>query len=271
MEFIKLTFLYIKKNFLILFLYAIIPTIFVGIILNPFSLFEFLVKYPTLVVTNLGSLLGIMFNASIWNIILVLLGVLIICMFASMSLGQIENHMRSGKIKLKSSVALLNNNFIVVAINVVVLFLLMLLFEFIYCSFLCLIHLIFSGLNSTPNLFTIILAIILASIVFILFIQIASMLLLNIPNMTINGYPVKQAFINSIKLLEKKNFKFMFSLLLPFIIIIPLVCLLKGKLIMIANVVGIFMLFMYIPPLIMTSYFELSNTQRYDNRKYFNY
>ena len=271
MEFIKLTFSYIKKNFLILLLYAIIPTIFVGIILHPFALFEFLVKYPSLVVTNLGSLLGIMFNANIWHIILTLLGVLIICMLASICLGQIENHMRSGKINLKSSVSFLNNNFIVVTINVVILFLLMLLFEFIYCSFICLIHIIFSGLNSTPNTATIILAIIFASAIFVLFIQLASMMLLNIPNMTINGYPAKQAFSNSIKLLEKRNFKFMLSLLLPFVVIIPLVCLLKGKLIMLANSISVFILFMYIPPLIMTSYFELSNTQRYDNRKYYNY
>ena len=271
MDFVKLTFSYIKKNFLFLMLYAIIPTIFIGVILKPFALFEFLVKYPSLVVTNLGSLLKVMFNVNIWHILLVLLGLLILCMAVSICLGQIENHMRSGKVNLKSSVSFLNNNLVVVAINIIILFVILMVLEFVYCSFMCLLHIIFNGLNSTPNVFTIILAIIFASVIFVLFLQISGMFLLNIPNMTINGYPAKQALSNSIKLLDKKNFKFILSLVLPFVVIIPLVCLLCKNLSILSNCIGVFILMMYIPPLVMTSYFELSNTQRYDNRKYYNY
>lgn len=271
MNFIKLSFSYLRKNFLYLLIYAIIPTIFIGVILHPFALFEFLVKYPSLVVENLGSILNTMFNFNVWHIMLTLLGVMILCVFTSMVFGQIENHMRSGKIKLKSSINYLNNNLIVTSVNVVILFIILFLMEFVYCSFLCLIHIIISGLNSSPNIPTIILAIVLASVIFVLFLQIASMFMLNIPNMTINGYPAKQALSNSIKLLDKKNFKFLISLLVPFVIIIPMVCLLKGNLVIIANCVGTMLLFMYVPCLVYTSYFELSNTPRYDNRKYYNY
>ena len=271
MSFVKSALSYIKRNFLYLLIYAVIPTIFVGVILHPFALFEFLVKYPSLVVTNLGSLLSIMFNFNIWHILLSILGIIIICAFASMVLGQIENHMRSGKVNIKNSISNLNNNLIVTSVNILILTVILLVLEFVFCSLLCLFHLIICGLNSSPNVASIIIAVILASAMFVLFMQIAGMFMLNIPNMTINGYPAKQAISNSIKMLDKKNLKFLLSLFLPFVVIIPLVCLLKGNLVIIANCIGVFILFMYVPSLVYTTYFELSNSPRYDNRKYYNY
>lgn len=271
MNFLKLTFGYLKKNFLFLSLYAILPTIFVGVLLHPFGLFEFISKYPNIIVKDYGSVINIIFNLNIWRILIALLGVLILCICMSMSFGQIESHMRSGKVNLKKSASFLNNNFMVIVVNVIIMAICIMLIEFLYANLVTLCHLCFSSLNSTPNIATIIIAILLACIAVVLQVQIVAIFLLNIPNMTTNGYPLKQALSNSVKILNKHNFAFMFAIILPFVVIIPLVCVLAGPYVCIANVVGVFILSVYIPSLVMTGYFSLSNTTRYDNRRYFNY
>ena len=271
MKFLKLSFDYIKKNFLLLLIFAIIPTIFFGFLLRPFNLFEFICDYSKINVKSFASLFNSLFSFNFWHILLVLLGLVILSICMAMCFGQIENHMRSGKKNLKNSPAFLNNNFLVVLVNLLIIFMLWFVLQFLYIAVVCLVHIIFSGLNNLPNLFCIIFAILLSAVVFVLFIQICAIFCLNIPNMIINGYPAKQAFSNSIKLLNKNNFSFLLSLLLPFVIIIPLTCLLSAKLMFIANMVGVLILCVYVPALTMTGYFELTNTNRYDNRKYYNY
>ena len=229
MKYFKLTFDYLKKkNILYVLLFAVVPTIFIGALLRPFALFEFICNYPSMVVTGFGSIFNSLFSFTFLDVFLFILGIFIVSIFVSMMIGQLENHMRSGKINLKSSITFLNNNFLVVFVNLLIL-------------------------------------------IILLFVQIAAIFLLNIPNMLINGYPAKQAFSNSLKLLNTNNFSFLLALILPFVIIIPLVCVFCSIAPVVANIIGVLILFIYIPVLVMTSYFSLSNTTRYDNRKYYNY
>lgn len=271
MKFIKLTFSYLKKNFLYMFLLSIIPTIYFGFLLRPFSLFEFVNAYPTMIVNNFGTIFDFLFDVSVLNIFLTILGIIVLSTFVSIAVGQIQNHMRSGKVNLKNCPSYLNDNFIVSLVNILIMFAIWLLLRFIFSGIICSIHIIFLGMNSQPNIALEIVAIILASITFILFIQISAIFTLNIPNMLINGYPAKQAFSNSIKLLNANNFKFLISLILPFLVIIPLCSLLFNVSTLITNFIGVWILCMYVPVLTITTYFELTNTTRYDNRQYFNY
>ena len=271
MKFIKLSFSYLKKNFLYLLAFAVVPTVFIGILLKPFSLFHFVNIYPTLQITGFGSIFNALFQFSFVNILLTLLGLIILSVFVSIGIGNIENHMRSGKLNLKSTLKFINNNFLVVFVNILIIFASWFVLMFVYSGVLCLTHIIFSGINSFPSIFLIVFAIILASAVFVLFIEIIALFALNIPNMLINGYPAKQAFSNSIKLLNRKNFEFLFAMLVPFVVIIPLASIFASNLIIIPNIVGLLLILTYYPSLIMTGYFELSNTPRYDNRSYYNY
>lgn len=271
MKYIKLSFKYLFKNFLYVFLLALIPAVFLGSLTSPFKTFEFMTNYAGITVNSFGDIFTALFDLKVLPILLGLIGLVVLGIFFSLAIGQMENHMRSGKINYKSMFQYVNNNILVVLVNIFILLVIWFLLQFLLSAILFLLHLVISGLNNTPNVATIIIAVILCSAKFVLFIQIVSIMLINIPNMLISGYPIKQAISNSIKLLNKNNFQYLFSMILPFIIIIPLACVLKGNWCYLTNILGVLILFLHYSTLCMTSYFELSGTPRYDNRKYYNY
>lgn len=271
MKYLKNSLSYIFKNFLYIFLLALVPTAFIGGLLSPFKLFEFMTNYSSIVVNNFGDIFYSLVDFHILPIVFGILGIVILAIFVSIAIGQMENHMRSGKLNYKSMTKYLNNNILVVIANLAFLVIIWFVFQFLLSALLMLLHLICSGVGNAPSVVNIIFAIIFCALKFALFVQMAAIFFLTIPNMLISGYPTKQAISNAIKILNKNNFKFLLAMVIPFIIIIPMACLLKGSLTYITNVIGTMILFIYYTALSMTSYFELSNIPRYDNRKYYNY
>ena len=51
MRYIKLSFKYLIKNILFLFLLSLVPAIFIGSLLSPFKFLEFINNYPKLTIT----------------------------------------------------------------------------------------------------------------------------------------------------------------------------------------------------------------------------
>ena len=138
MKYFKLTFDYLKKkNILYVLLFAVVPTIFIGALLRPFALFEFICNYPSMVVTGFGSIFNSLFSFTFLDVFLFILGIFIVSIFVSMMIGQLENHMRSGKINLKSSITFLNNNFLVVFVNLLILIILLFVLLFLYSAIMC--------------------------------------------------------------------------------------------------------------------------------------
>lgn len=271
MKYVKLSFGYIFKNILYILLLAIVPTAYFGGLLSPFKTFEFMTNYPKITVNGFGDIFYALIDFKILPIILIILGLAVLAIFVSLAIGQMENHMRSGKLNYKNMYQYLNNNILVVIANLAIIFVIWFVLQFLLSGLLILLHLICSGMGNEPTVVNIVIAVILCALKFILFMGIASVFFLTIPNMLISGYPTKQAIANAIKLMNKNTFAYLFSMLVPFIFIIPLACLLKGSLVYITNVIGVLILFVYYTSLCMTSYFELSNINRYDNRKYYNY
>lgn len=271
MKYIKLSFKYLFKNFLYIFLLAVIPAVFLGTLTSPFKIFEFMTNYKDITVNDFGSIFSGLFDVKFLPIFFGLIGLVILAIFVSLAIGQMENHMRSGKINYKSMFQYVNNNILVVLVNIFITLIIWFMLQFLLSAILFLLHLIISGLGNTPNVANIILAVLLCALKFVLFIQVVSIMLINIPNMLISGYPIKQAISNSIKLLNKNNFQFLLAMFLPFVIIIPLACLLKGGWCYLTDILGVLIIFLHYTTLCMTSYFELSGTPRYDNRKYYHY
>ena len=271
MKYIKSALSYLFKNFLYVFLLALVPAGFIGGLLNPFKTFSFMTDYSKINVKSFGDVFNSLIDFNWLPILLSVLALLVLAISVSLIIGQMENHLRCGKLYFKNMFQYVNNNIVVVVSNFLLLILIWFVLQFFLSVFVFLNHLIFSGLNNLPNVATIVIAVILCAVKFVLFIQVALILLLSMPNMLISGYPIKQSISNSIKLINKNNLKLMLAMVLPFIIIIPLACLLKGGWSYLTNILGILILIIYTCPLIMTSYFELSGTPRYDNRKYYNY
>ena len=82
-------------------------------------------------------------------------------------------------------------------------------------SVILLIAVLFTGLNSTPNIGTILVSALLCVASLLLIMQIFTTFLINIPNMMINGFSFKNALYNSIKLVNKTNHKLLIACILP--------------------------------------------------------
>ena len=272
MRFIKLGSKYFAKNCWWLLLIWLVPSVFIGLLAGPFQIVEFINKYPSTVISSFADIFKILMPLSWQRVVFALIGVVLVSVFLSMSVGQTESHMRSGKLNFKEIFSYINNDILVVVINVIVIEIVYLLLTFILGSVLFLFHLLLSGLSSVPSVLTVIIAIILCCGILLLYGFVLAMFLINIPNMITNGYSFKEGVSSTAQLMGRNSFGLIVAYLLPYLIAIPLVSLLcKTNALWVANVLCFWLGSTYYSSLTMTAYFELSDTNRYDNRKYYNY
>ena len=272
MRYIKLCFSYLFKSGWYIWLLWLLPAVFLGLTCLPFQLIKFMNTYPSIVITKFGDMFWALLPFTWKNVIFTILGFVLISVVLSMTIGQMESHMRSGKLNFKEIISHVNNNILVTFVNVFIMFLLHLILTFLLGAILFLFHIMFSGLNNSPTILNIIFSVILCSVYLIFFMFILAIFCINIPNMITNGYSLKEGISSSVSLVGNMAFKLAMSFLLPCAIVIPFVSLLaKTKAFWVANLICSLLVLSYYSVMIMTSYFELSNTSRYDNRKYYNY
>lgn len=263
---------YMFKNFGYMSLLWLIPSVFVGLFCGPFKIIEFMNLYPSANIASFGDIFSILMPVDWLKILLCVLAIALVSVFLSMVFGEMESHMRSGKFTFKNMFTFVNNDILVVLFNIVLLAIIYAILMFLFGSLSFLFHLIFSGLSNIPTVLNSIITIIFASGFLALYIFITVVFLVNIPNMITNGYSLKEGISSTMQLIGKKGFKLWVSYLLPYVVIVPFVSLLcKTDFIWIANIICTFAQYMIYSSVTMTSFFELSNTPRYDNRKYYNY
>jgi len=268
MRFFKLTFSYMGKNFLYLFLFALIPAIFFGLTLSPFKLVEFINNYSQVPVVAFGSIFKAMFPLGVLQLLIILVTILLLAIFVSAILGQMEHHFRSGKLNLTAIKDHVNSNILILLANIGLLFFVYFILTFSISAILFLLHLLLSGLNTSPTIFNVVLSNILVSIIIILYAIISHIVLLNISNMINNGTELRYSLSETIKLTQKNTFLLTITVLLPYVFFSIFVSLFVNTSILpIINVIGVLFLIMYYASFAMTSYFELSKLERYDNRK----
>ena len=272
MRFIKLGGKYTLKNCWWIALLWLVPSVFVGLCCGPFQIVEFMNKYPTTSISSFGDIFKLLMPLSWSRVVFCILGILLVSVSLSLFVGQSESHMRSGKLSFKELFSYVNNDILVVLVNVVVIELINLFINFIFGSVIFLFHLMLSGLSNAPTVLCSIIAIILSVCILLLNCLVLAMFLINIPNMISNGYSFKEGISSTAQLLGKSAFNLILAYILPYAIIIPFVSLLcRTNAFWVANIVCYLILTTYHSGLTMTAYFELSDTNRYDNRKYYNY
>ncbi|PKK95977.1 MAG: hypothetical protein CVV59_00895 [Tenericutes bacterium HGW-Tenericutes-4] len=268
MKFIKLTMSYMGKNFLYLFLMALIPAIFWGSTLSPFQPIEFINTYSTIPVVAFGSIFNAFFQFGWLQLLLSLVTLVLLAIFISAILGQIEQHFRSGKLNVNAIKDHVNNHILIVVANLVALFVIGFMLLFATSAILFLLHLLISGINASPTVFNVVVANVLLSIMFILYSVIASIIFVNTANMMSDGSEFRYSFSNSIKLTQKNNFKLSVGIIAPYLLITVLISLfVYSELLVVINIIGVLFLIMYYTSFAMTSYYELSKLDRYDKRK----
>ena len=272
MKYIKLGSGYFFKNIWWLLLIWILPSVFIGLLTNPFKVIEFINIYPNTTISSFGDIFNVLMPVTWQKVIFVTLGIMIVSIFVCMAFGQAESHMRSGKLNFKEIFSHVNNDILVTLVNVLIIEILYIVLTFILGSILFLLHLLLSGLSCAPTVLNIIFAIILCVAIMLLFVFLSIVFLINIPNMISNGYSFKEGISSTSQLISSSTFRLILAFLLPYIFIIPIISLLSyTNVLWLGNILCFLFLSSYISSLTMTSYFELSNTSRYDNRKYYNY
>lgn len=272
MKFIKLGGKYTLKNCWWMALLWLIPSVFVGLCCGPFQVIEFMNVYPTSTISGFGDIFNILMPFGWQQIVFGILAILLVSVVLSMVVGQAESHMRSGKLKFKEIFSYVNNDILVVLVNVVMYVLIEAVLTFIFGSIIFLFHLMTSGLSNTPTVLCSIIAIILCVCLLVLNTLAVSMFVINIPNMISNGYSFKEGVSSTTQLVGKSTFKLLLAYLLPYLLIIPLVSIFcRTNILWLFNIILFLILIVYYSGLSMTAYFELSDTSRYDNRKYYNY
>lgn len=271
MRYIKLSFKYCVKNILFLFLMSLIPAIFIGSLLSPFKFLEFINNYSSLAVTGFADIFYSIIDISWLKILFYVIALCLIGVFASVIVGEIENHFRSGKRNYGNYKHYVNNNLLIVLLNLSIFVVINFIVSFLCGTLIYLFHVILSGLNSTAGVASVVVAIILFTLYFCVICLSGLAILINVPNMMINGYNFKQALSSTINLIGKDFFNLALAFLLPFVIIIPLISIFNfsGIALGIVNTICLIISIIYYSSCALTAYFDLSNITRYDERKYF--
>ncbi len=271
MRYIKLSFKYCVKNILFLFLMSLIPAVFIGSLLSPFKFLEFINNYSSLAVVSFSDIFYSIIDISWLKILFYILAFALISVFSSVVVGEIENHFRSGKRNYGNFKHYINNNLLIILLNLIIFAVINFIVSFLCGTIVYLFHMILSGLNSTANVACVVLAIVFFTLYFCVIGLCGLALLINVPNMMINGYNFKQALSSTISLIGKDFFRLACAYLLPYVLIIPLISIFNFSSIAlsIVNTICLIISIMYYSSFALTAYFDLSNITRYDERKYF--
>lgn len=272
MKILKETLSYISKNLIFVLGFALLPACFIGGLLQPFAITNFLVDYKTLTVSNFGDILSPLFGVS-WVQLLnwFLAFVLFVAIFAAF-LGNIENHFKIGKLNLSATLNLVNNTVLIVLAYTILFVLGFLLLKFALALIVFIMHIVFGRLGSEPTMALYSCNVVLTIVSMFFSGVLFSYLMLALIDTIMCGYSLGTSFSDANDLMNKRVYTVLLFVVLPFLIVTPLVVL--GKVFgfgVIANIVGVLILFMYYPVLFFTMYFDYSRLNRYDNIKRYYY
>lgn len=109
MEYVRDVLGYYFKNFFYLILLALVPAVFLGLLVEPFGIYQFVFDYHDMTFFTFGDFFWQVFGLTWYRLIYIVLGLGIFVISASLILGFIEHHFRVGDRSLRSSFSLNNN------------------------------------------------------------------------------------------------------------------------------------------------------------------
>ncbi|MDE6211355.1 MAG: hypothetical protein K2G42_05240 [Clostridia bacterium] len=269
MRYSKMTLSYIRHNFLRSMGIMFVPTVLLGILLNPLNVVEIIVsigKKEETYHSFIDIYRKINGYTGAWRFSFIIISIVISIIFLSLLSGSIRQKMRYGldnRGKWKMIGSHLNDNFIPVLKYLLMLFvslevLAILLSTFLYTT-IKLFH------NALPMCLILSLLFLLIELLFL------SMSLLTIPNMTMKGFGLFKAFGHSVYSLSARIFKVFGSILwVMFLASLPMVLLIvfpfKGANYLLAMFSFLFywLIASYIGVLVYVVYFDVEELERED-------
>lgn len=263
---------YIGKNLIFVMGFAILPACFVGGLLQPFYITNFLVDYKNLKIESFLDILKPLFGASWVDVLNWVLSFIIIILVFSAFIGNIENHFRSGKLNLSSTMGFVNNSILSMIVYAIIFLIGYVVVKFLLGLIIFILHIVFGRLGLEPTMLLYVISVIVSLVVLLFSGYLFSYILIAMPDTNICGYSVATSLSDASDLINKNIFKTLFLVALPFLFVIPFVCL--GHIFnfeTISSVLCVLILFMYYPVLGYTIYFDYSRLERYDNIKKYYY
>ena len=264
MEYVKNVLGYYFRNFLYLIIFAVVPAIFVGLLLKPFGIFEFAFEYHNLTLNNYGEFFVSIFMDSWWSVLYLFLGLILVIIATSLMLGFIESHFRMGKPSLINSFSL-NNNVLGVAKSTFALYFIAFVVEVLLSLLMFFVHFLSGG-----NVVAIIFNYIVAVVVCVLFGYGFNLFGYATIDMLINNAPLLVGLSNASRAGSAKGNRVWFIEVVGFLVCLGIMQIFTALgLPMIGNIIS-FILFV---PLVcvnsMTLFFERNNLPRKDILKYY--
>jgi len=255
-------------------LFAIIPAVFIGILIQPFGLIEMLYHYPSMASFTFGDFFVNVYSRGALGILWFALGFILLVIFISFLVGKIEYHFRTGRFDISSHNARgLNNNFGDLAIMAGIMLLVDFLLNLLGILLICLVHVIFCGGGAVVTAAVVInwvvgVSVILTQGLFTCMCMFAAI------DMIIMGSPLTVAMSNVFNSYSRHKWSSLIVAMFPFAvgIVFTVLGLLTGAVwvVWIANIISMLFVIPYVCILGMVDFFDYYNMPRYDNRQYYN-
>ena len=272
MKILRDTLTYIGKNLIFVLGFAMLPACFIGGVLKPFSMVNFIIDYKNLAVNNFADILSVLFGVNWVGVINSILALILIVVVFSAFFGNMENHFKSGKLALSNTANFINNTVLIVLTYTSIFLISYAVIKFAYALIVFIMHIVFGCLGFAPTLALFIVNVVLTVLAFAILCYLLAFGLVAIVDTIICGYSVGTSFSDAGDLLTKKFYKVMFLAILPFVVVLSLIiCGYMFGFSVIANIASLAILFMYYPVLGFTMYFDISRLARYDNIKRYYY
>lgn len=254
------------------FFIALIPSVVMGLFGSPISHFLFFYGFASKPIEAmpggftriLREMFGMFDNG--WILVAELF---LLLLFSSLLFGIVGRHLRSGRFGIKHPFSRINDSLPAVLPIIIAIVIIQILFALVSSGIVTLSHYLFSSFGNPPTIFSWTVSIILIVALQLVIIDIYSMCLLIPPVYTIVGYPYRSSASYATKLRHKDSFKIFFACLWPYLVMFTFG--LIGKVIgfytIPVNILCYTYLFLYFVSLAMTSYYELSGTERMDYKR----
>ncbi len=268
MNYVKDVLGYYFKNFLFILVFAIVPAVAMGLLLQPFALFEFLYNYPSYKLLTFGDMFYAVYGLNWLDILWILIGLVLIVISISLLLGFIENHYKTGNATFKMEFSL-NSNILSVFKTTILLAIIIFVINVVIMLLMYFVHFL-TAVNGVATVWGSVINYILAILGLYPIARIFSVFAFSTVEMLINGSPLLVAMSNASLAIAKNSWHVFFMELILFLI--PFALVILTNLLGVAwlgNILGL----IYVLPAIcvfgMSMFFDFYGIKRYDNHKYY--
>ncbi len=249
-------------------IFCIVPAIFIGLLLKPFSLFQFVVEYPNYTLLNFGQFYTAIYGIGWLDVLWILLGLVLLVVSMSLFLGFIERHFRTGKpsiingFSLNSNVLSVLKVVVILAVVAYLINLIMLLLMF-FVHFLCAQNGVGNAFSTIFNYIVLILGMFLVMRAFTLFIQTCI-------GMMINGSPLNVSFSDSTHAIARNIWQILLVEGVLFVAVFTIIAICTVlKITWLGNILGLLIFLPMECILGMIVFCEFNEIKRYDKRRLF--